>query len=67
MADRVCEVMTEEMRETILRLKFETPVTEKIIGVKCYRAVFSGGVRSYAELEQWRRENPALDVVEWIP
>lgn len=43
--------MTEEMREAIQRLKFETPASEKIMGVECYRAVISGGVRSYVELE----------------
>lgn len=31
MADCVCEVKTDEMRKAILRLKFETPATEKIM------------------------------------
>ena len=33
-AQRISEIMTDEIRETILRLKYETPETEKIIGVE---------------------------------
>ena len=29
-AQRISEIMTDEIRETILRLKYETPETEKI-------------------------------------
>lgn len=46
MADRVCEVTTDEMRETILRLKFETPATEKIMGWSIPR----GNQRRWAQL-----------------
>lgn len=66
-AERISQVMTDEMRETILRLKYETPEEEKIIGVEYYRAVIEGGVRSYAELEEWRRRHPVTGVVEWMP
>lgn len=66
-AERISQVMTHEMREAILRLKYETPEEEKILGVEYYRAVIEGGVRSYAELEEWRRRHPATGVVEWMP
>lgn len=66
-AERISQVMTNELRETILRLKYETPEEEKIIGVEYYRAVIEGGVRSYAELEEWRRRHPVTGVVEWMP
>ena len=66
-AERISEVMTDEMRETILRLKYETPETKKIIGVEYYRAVIEGGVRSYAEFEEWRELHPVTGVVEWMP
>lgn len=66
-AERISQVMTDELRETILRLKYETPEEEKIIGVEYYRAVIEGGVRSYAELEEWRRRHPVTGVVEWMP
>lgn len=66
-AERISQVMTDEMREAILRLKYETPETEKIIGVEYYRAVIEGGVRSYAELKEWRKRHPVTGVVEWMP
>lgn len=66
-AERISEVMTDEMRETILRLKYETPETKKIIGVEYYRAVIEGGVRSYTEFEEWRELHPVTGVVEWMP
>lgn len=66
-AERISEVMTDEMRETILRLKYETPETKKIIGVEYYRAVIEGGVRSYTEFEAWRELHPVTGVVEWMP
>lgn len=66
-AKRISEVMNDEMRETILRLKYETPDTEKIIGVEYYRAVIADGVRNYAEFEEWRKSHPVTGVVEWMP
>lgn len=66
-AERISEVMTDEMRETILRLKYKTPETKKIIGVEYYRAVIEGGVRSYTEFEKWRELHPVTGVVEWMP
>ena len=49
-AQRISEIMTDEIRETILRLKYETPETEKIIGVEYYQAVLRDGVRIIADL-----------------
>lgn len=55
------------MRLAILKLKYETPDTEKIMGVEYYQAVIQDGVRSYPEFEEWRRLHPAVGVVEWMP
>ena len=66
-AQRISEVMTDEMRETILKLKYETPETEKVIGITYYQAVIEGGVRNYKEFEEWRKQHPVTGVVEWIP
>lgn len=66
-AQRLSEVLTDETRQAILRLKHETPETEKIIGVEYYQAVIQGGVRSYAEFEKWRELHPVTGVVEWMP
>lgn len=66
-AARISEVLTDETREAILRLKYETPDAEKIMGVEYYQAVLRDGVRSYAELEEWRKQHPVAGVVEWMP
>ena len=60
-------VLTDEMRLAILKLKYETPDTEKIMGVEYYQAVIQDGVRSYPEFEEWRRLHPVVGVVEWMP
>lgn len=66
-ADRISSVLTDETRQAILRLKYETPEAEKIMGIAYYQAVLQGGVRTYAEFEAWRRQHPIAGVVEWMP
>lgn len=66
-AERISAVLIDEMRLAILKLKYETPDTEKIMGVEYYQAVIQDGVRSYPEFEEWRRLHPAVGVVEWMP
>ena len=66
-AERISAVLTDEMRLAILNLKYETPDTEKIMGVEYYQAVIQDGVCSYPEFEEWRRLHPAVGVVEWVP
>ena len=65
-AERISAVLTDEMRLAILKLKYETPDTEKIMGVEYYQAVIQDGVRSYPEFEEWRRLHPVVGVVEWM-
>lgn len=66
-AERIIAVLTPEMRETIMRLKFETPDQEKIMGIEYYQAVIRDGIRTYPKFTQWRRQNPANGVIEWLP
>ena len=66
-AKRIAAVLTDETRRAILQLKFETPATEKVMGVEYYQAVIRDGVRSYAEFEEWRKQYPVTGVVEWMP
>ena len=66
-ADRIAAVLTDQTRETILRLKYETPETEKIMGIEYYQAVLRDGVRTYAEFEAWRVANPVEGILEWMP
>lgn len=66
-AERISAVLTDETRHAILKLKFETPETEKIMGVVYYKAVIEGGVRTYAEFEEWLKQYPATGIIEWMP
>lgn len=66
MADRIVEVMTPEQRDTILRLKFETPADETIHGVEYYEAVIAHGITDLPSLRCWlsaRLPTPTY----WIP
>lgn len=66
-ARRIAEVLTPQTRLAILRLKYETPDNEKVMGIEYYQAVLRDGVRTYAEFEAWRRQHPVTGVVEWMP
>lgn len=66
-AERISAVLTTETRQAIQCLKYETPDTEKIMGVLYYQAVLGSGVRTYDEFMEWLKENPTEGVLEWIP
>lgn len=66
-ANRLCEIMTEEERLAILRLKYETPDCEKIAGVEYYRAVIEGGIRTFEDFSSWREENRLEGILDWMP
>lgn len=66
-AERISAVLTDEMKRTILHLKYETPDDEKIMGIEYYQAVIKDGIKSYSEFEQWRRLHPVTGVIEWMP
>ena len=66
-AERICELMTPEQKQTILHLKNETPDSEKIMGIEYCQAVIRDGVRSYPEFAAWRKANPVNGIVQWMP
>ena len=66
-AERIEAVITPRQRETVLRLKYETPDTESIIGAEYYAAVLSGGVRDYAGLTAWREAHRGDSLIGWLP
>lgn len=66
-ADRLSTVLTDETRLAILKLKYETPETEKIMGVEYYQAVVQDGIRTYADFMEWRQQHPVTGIVEWMP
>ena len=63
MAERIMTVMTPTQRDTILRLKYETPSDEYIKGVEYYEAVIADGITLRKWLEVHRRKS----VYYWIP
>lgn len=67
MADRIVTALIDETRHTILQLKYETPESEKIMGIEYYQAVLRDGVKNYAEFETWRRQHPLTGIVTWMP
>lgn len=66
-AERIAAVLTDETRRAILQLKYDTPKTEKVMGVEYYQAVIRDGVRNYADFEEWRRQHPVTGIIEWMP
>ena len=67
MADRIVAALTPQTHATIVRLKFQTPHNEKILGIEYYRAVLEGNVESVEQLKAWRQAHPVEGVVEWMP
>ena len=66
-ASRISAALTDQTRDAILRLKWETPDTEKIAGIEYYMAVMRDGVRNYPDFVRWREEHPLTGVAEWMP
>lgn len=66
-ADRIITILTPETRLIILKLKNETPETEKIMGIEYCRAVLEGDVRTYNEFMEWRTKHPAEANINWMP
>ncbi len=59
--------LTPDIRQTILQIKYDIPDNIKIPGIEIYHAVFSGKVKIYEELEQWRKTNPLTNSLDWLP
>lgn len=65
--DAITERLTPEIRKKILQLKQEIPDSITIPGIEIYHAVFEGDVSSYEELEQWRKNHPLINSLDWLP
>lgn len=59
--------LTPEIKQIILQIKFDVPDSVMIPGIEIYHAVFVGGVCNYEELEQWRKNNPLTNSLDWLP
>ena len=67
MAERIIATVTDSQRNTILRLKFETPENEIIHGVEYYEAVIADNVDSLDKLRTWIVEHRKKPHYYWIP
>ncbi|MDE6643043.1 MAG: phosphoglycerate mutase family protein [Muribaculaceae bacterium] len=67
MAKRIVESMTTEQRNTILRLKYETPEQEIIHGVEYYEAVIADNIDSLDKLRTWIVEHRKNIPYYWVP
>ncbi|QTA93978.1 phosphoglycerate mutase family protein [Desulfonema magnum] len=66
-AERISEVLTQETREAILRIKNSIPVENKVMGIEIYKAVIESGIRDAKSFLRWKAQNPEEGIVTWIP
>lgn len=64
-ADKIKNAMTEEMRQTVLKLKFETPDNLKIGGIEYYKAVIQDGITDFDTFLKWRSKQNFNGIIEW--
>ena len=67
MADRIKEVITEDQRYLILKLKFEAPAESGYHGVEFYEAVIKDGVKNLEEFQAWVKLHRLKPPYYWIP
>lgn len=66
-AERISSVLTPETRDTILKLKYETPDSEKIPGIIYYQAVIRDGVRNFNDFREWMKKHMTIGIIKWMP
>lgn len=64
-AKQIRHSMTKAQRETILKLKFETPNNMKISGIEYYKAVIQNGILDFDEFCTWRQKQNFSGIIEW--
>lgn len=63
----VIKLLTPEKRETILRIKNDTPEDVKILGIEIYRAVLADDIDTFNDFIEWRKSHPLTGVFGWLP
>ena len=66
-AKRINAVLTPEMRQTILKLKYQTPDDEHIMGIEYYQAVIADNITDYQDFILWRQQHSADGIILWCP
>ncbi len=67
MAERINSRLTDEQRDTIMRLKYETPEGEEIHGVEYYQAVMEDDVKTLGDLRLWVEQHRNPEGSYWMP
>ena len=64
-ADTIKDAMTADIKQTILKLKFDTPDYLKISGMEYYKAVIQDGITNFEDFLAWRVKHPFNGIIEW--
>lgn len=67
MADRICEIITPEQSEAILKLKYQACMESDIHGAEIYEAVIEEGIEDFEELKNWVKQRRLADPYFWSP
>ena len=64
-ADNIMNSLTEERRNIILKLKYETPDDIKIMGIEYYKAVLKDNIQTFDEFIKWRDKQIFNGIIEF--
>lgn len=64
MTNSIIDRLTDETKEAILRIKYDTPEEVKILGAEIYHAVLFYGVKDYKEFSEWKKNNRNINLLE---
>ncbi len=67
MAEKINTILSNEQRQTIMRLKYETPEDEEIHGIEYYQAVIEDNIKTIGELRDWIKKRRESTYNYWIP
>ncbi len=62
---KILHEMTALQKQTILKLKYETPDDVKISGIEYYKAVIQDNIQTLDELLQWRKKQNFSGIIDW--
>lgn len=61
----IMSMLTEEKRNTILKLKYETPDDIKIMGIEYYKAVLKYNIATFDDFIKWRYKQVFNGIIEF--
>ncbi|WP_297299269.1 phosphoglycerate mutase family protein [uncultured Brachyspira sp.] len=64
-AYNIMSSLTEERRNIILKLKYETPDNMKIMGIEYYKAVLKDNITNFDEFIKWREKQIFNGIIEF--